>query len=154
MKVSTTGIDKVLEQMGRMQQLEGPTAEAMLRAGGNVLQREWISEARRLRHVDTGDMIKSIGFSKPRDKGSGLQVEVYPQGKGRTGVRNSVKAFVNHYGRSALRNGKGEIEGDKWVEKVVANATDESNAAMDNVWGQFIATGDVPNVKKLRKGQK
>ena len=150
MRVETTGIDEVLEAMAKMQQLTGDAAKAMLRAGGNVFQREWMNEAQRKRHVHTGDMIKSIGQTNPKNIGSGLRVEIYPQGKGRTGTRNSVKAFVLHHGRS----GRGKIDGDSWVDNVVQNATDESNAAMAKVWGQFIATGDVPVVKKLRKGQK
>ena len=122
----------------------------MLRAGGNVFQREWISEAQRLRHVRTGDMLASIGQTNPKDKGGGLQVDIYPQGKGRKGVRNSVKAFVLHYGRA----GKRPIKEDYWVDSILQNATDESNAAMADVWGRFIATGNVPVVKKLRKGKK
>lgn len=149
MKVETSGIDEVLDAMGRMQQLTGDTAKAMLRAGGNVLQREWISEAERLRHVKTGDMLKSVGQTNPKDKG-GLQVDIYPQGKGRKGVRNSVKAFVLHYGR----DGKRPIQADHWVDGILQKATDESNAAMADVWGRFIATGNVPVVKKIRKGQK
>lgn len=156
MRVETTGIDEVMEHMAKMQQLTGETAKAMLNAGGNVFQKWWIVEAMQHGHKSKngGDMIKSIGFSKPKDRGNGLQVDIYPQGKGRTGVRNSVKAFVLHHGRNALRNGKGKIEGDEWVKDVVNDATDESNAAMAKVWGQFITTGDVPVVKKLRKGQK
>lgn len=153
-RIETTGIDEVLEQMGKMQQLTGDAAKAMLNAGGNVFQRYWIAEAMKHGHKKTGDMIKSIGFSKAKDRGSGLQIDIYPQGKGRTGVRNSVKAFVLHHGRKTGPDKKGEIKADEWVKDVVSDATDESNAAMAKVWGQFIATGDVPAVKKLRKGQK
>lgn len=153
-KIETTGIDEVLKEMGKMQQLTGDAAQAMLNAGGNVFQKWWITEAMKHGHKKTGDMIKSIGFSKAKDRGSGLQIDIYPQGKGRTGVRNSVKAFVLHHGRNGRRNGKGKINGDEWVKDVVLDATDESNMAMAKVWGQFIATGDVPVVKKLRKGQK
>lgn len=154
MKVETTGIDEVLKQMGKMRQLTGKTAEAMLRAGGNVFQREWIAEAERRRHRKSGAMIKSVGFSKPRDKGNGLQVDIYPQGKDERGTRNSVKAFVLHHGRKAGPDRIGEIKADEWVDSVVEKATPESNAAMADVWGRFVSTGDVPAVKKLRKGQK
>lgn len=143
-KVSTTGIDKVIDEMARRQQLTGEAAVAMLRAGGNVFQREWMQEADRLRHRRTGDMIKSISATNPKDKGDGLQVDIYPQGKNRKGTRNSLPAFVIHHARP----------GDKWVDGVVEKATDESNDAMADVWGKFIETGNVPNVKKLRKGQK
>lgn len=154
MRIETSGIDEVMEHMARTQQLTGETAQAMLNAGGNVFQKWWITEALQHGHKRSGDMVKSIGYGKAKDKGSGLQVDIYPQGKGRTGVRNSVKAFVLHHGRNALRNGKGKIDGDEWVKDVVLDATDESNTAMAQVWGQFIATGNVPVVKKLRKGQK
>lgn len=149
-KVSTTGIDEVLNQMGKMQQLTGETAKAMLRAGGNVFQRQWMTQAERARHVRTGDMLRSIGQTNPRDKGGGLQIENYPQGKGRSGVRNSVKAFVLHHGRK----GRAKIQGDRWVDDVVQSATEEANTAMANVWGQFITTGKAPVVKKLPKGKK
>ena len=153
-RVETTGIDEVLKQMGKMQQLTGDAAKAMLNAGGNVFQREWISEAERRGHRKTGKMIKSIGFSKPKDRGRGLQIDIYPQGKDKRGTRNSVKAFVLHHGRKAGPDGKGEIKPDEWVKSVVLNATDESNQAMADVWGKFLATGDVPTVKKLSKGKK
>lgn len=153
-RIETTGIDEVLDHMARTQQLTGETAKVMLIAGGNVFQKWWIIEAMQHGHKRSGDMVKSIGFSKAKDKGSGLQVDIYPQGKGRKGVRNSVKAFVLHHGRNGLKDGKGKIDGDEWVKDVVLDATDDSNAAMANVWGKFIETGEVPNVKKLRKGQK
>lgn len=154
MRIETTGIDEVIKQMGRMQQLTGETAEAMLKAGGNVFQREWITQAHRKKHVRKKDMVQSVGYSKAKDKGRGLQVDIYPQGKDRKGVRNSVKAFVLHHGRKPLANGKDGITADEWVDDVVKNATDDSNTAMANVWGEFIATGNVPVVKKLKKGQK
>lgn len=149
MKIETTGIDEIIDQMGKMQQLTGDVAQAMLQAGGNVFQREWISEAEKRNHRKTGYMIKTIGFGKPKTKSGTLQVEVYPQGygkpQGKKGTRtsNSVKAFVLHNGRGGSR----PIKADKWVESVVQNATDESNQAMADVWGKFIATGDVPAVK-------
>ena len=155
-KIETTGIDEIIDQMGKMQQLTGDVAQAMLQAGGNVFQREWISEAEKRNHRKTGYMIKNIGFGKPKTKSGTLQVEVYPQGYGKpqgkkgTRTRNSVKAFVLHHGRGGSR----PIKADKWVESVVQNATDDSNQAMADVWGKFIATGDVPAVKKLSKGKK
>ena len=159
-RIETTGIDEVLEQMGKMQQLTGDVAQAMLRAGGNVLQRAWIVEAERRKHRKSGKMIENIGFGKPKTKDGTLQVEVYPQGYGNpqgkrgTRTRNSVKAFVLHHGRRAGPDRIGEIKADKWVESVTLKATDESNQAMADVWGKFIATGNVPAVKKLSKGKK
>lgn len=153
-RIETSGIDEIIDQMGKMKQLSGDAAKAMLNAGGNVFQREWISEAERRRHRKSGAMIKSIGFSKPKDRGNGLQIDIYPQGKDKRGTRNSVKAFVLHHGRKAGPDGKGEIKADEWVKSVVVNATDESNQAMADAWGKFIATGDVPTVKKLSKGKK
>lgn len=153
-RIETTGIDEVLEQMGKMQQLTGDAAKAMLNAGGNVFQREWISEAERRGHRKTGAMIKSIGFSKPKNRGNGLQIDIYPQGRDKRGTRNSVKAFVLHHGRRAGPDGVGEIKADNWVDSIVAKATNESNQAMADVWGEFVETGNVPAVKKLSKGKK
>ena len=155
-KIETTGIDEVLKQMGKMQQLTGDAAKAMLNAGGNVLQRTWIDEAERRKHRKSGKMIENIGFGKPKSKGGTLQVEVYPQGYGnpqgkkKTRTRNSVKAFVLHHGRG----GKRPIKAEHWVDSIVAKATNESNQAMADVWGKFLATSDVPTVKKLSKGKK
>lgn len=159
-RIETTGIDEVLEQMGKMQQLTGDVAKAMLCAGGNVLQRAWIAEAERRKHRKSGKMIENIGFGKPKTKDGTLQVEIYPQGYGNpqgkrgTRTRNSVKAFVLHHGRKAGPDRIGEIKADNWVDSIVAKASDESNQAMADVWGQFIATGNVPTVKKLSKGKK
>lgn len=155
-KIETSGIDDVIRQMGEMQQLTGEVTKNMLRAGGNVLQRAWTDEANRQGYgsKSTGDMIKSIGQTNPKETGNGLTIEVYPKGMGQLQgkrkkwqVRNSVKAFVLHHGRK----GRGVIRGSQWVDKVAENAADDASNAMAEVWGRFIATGKVPKVKKMKQ---
>lgn len=145
--METSGIDEVIKQMGEMQQLTGDVAKNMLRAGGNVMQKAWIDEANRNGYKRTGAMIASISQTNPIEKGTGLQIEVYPKGTDRNKTRNSVKAFVLHHGRK----GRGVIQGSRWVDKVIKNAANDTNKAMADVWGQFIATGNVPTVKKMRQ---
>lgn len=149
-KMEVSGMDELVEQMGKMQQLTGDVAKTMLRAGGNVMQREWINEIERLNHIRTHDMVNSISTSNPKNKGQGLEIETYPKGTGKKGVRNTVKAFVLNNGRE----GKRPIKADHFVEKISEKAEKETTETMADVWGKFIATGAVPNVKKLSKGKK
>lgn len=156
MNIETTGLDELIKDMKRLQALSGEAAMNVIRAGANELQRGWLDEAKRFRHIHTGDMVKGISYSKPKDKGKGLQADVYPMGYGRPRgkkkerTKNNVKAFVLHHGR----DGKRPIKADKWVEAVAENAGPKAQEAMADTWGKFIETGTVPNVPKLQKGKK
>lgn len=155
-RVETIGLDELIKDMKRLRELGGEAAMSVIRAGANELQRGWLDEAKRRKHVKTGDMIKGVTYTRPRDRGHGLQVDVYPMGYGRPRgkkqerTQNNVKAFVLHHGRK----GKRPIGADKWVEAVAEKAGPPAQEAMADTWGKFIETGTIPNVPKLQKGKK
>lgn len=75
--------------------------EEMLFAGAQILTDEAKSQMARAGHVDTGDAIKHIGFTRKVKKGKtgAYSVTVTVKGKGKNGVPNAVKTFVANYGR-------------------------------------------------------
>lgn len=149
MRVDTSGLDEIIEQMAQMGQLSGEAARAMLRSGANEVQREMIMAIKRGQHVATGDMVEGVGQTNARERGTALQVEIYPQGRGSSGVKNATKLFILHHGRS----GKREIKATNIVDTVMKKGTPRAERTMANVWERFMKTGRVPDVKKLKKGQ-
>lgn len=149
-RVDTSGLDEVIQQMKQMHETSGKAARAMLTAGANEFQREWINAAIRNKHVKTGDMKDSVASTGVRDRDGALSSEIYPQGTGRTGVSNALKAYVLHWGRA----GKRTIPASQWVEEVEHKATPKATEVMADVWGEFVQTGKVPKVQKLEQGQK
>ncbi len=106
----TEGLDDIIEQMTAMGETTGELADEMLYAGAGEVRQAWKESAEKHKHRDTGDMIKSIDYSKkPTKIGDIKSVDIYPMGKDKKGVRNAEKAFLLHYGTS-------KIEGSHWVD--------------------------------------
>lgn len=103
-RFETSGIDDVLEEMIRMGEATGETANEMLLAGAEVVKEEWQAAAEGAGLRDTGEMIRKIGYPRsPKVVGDIKEIDIYPQGKDKRGIRNAEKAFVNHYGTSKLK---------------------------------------------------
>jgi len=99
----TEGLDELIEDMNAMELTTSELAYEMLFAGADEVKKAWKKSAEKHRHRDTGDMINSINYSRRvRKIGDLKEVDIYPQGKDRKGVRNAEKAFVLHYGTSKL----------------------------------------------------
>lgn len=112
----TTGLDELIEQMGKMEQSTGDLAEKMLFAGAEEIRKAWRKAAKMHRLIDIGEMHDSIGYAKkPKRIQDILSIDIYPQGYSKTTtapsgkkrarvkkVRNAEKAFVLHYGSSRL----------------------------------------------------
>lgn len=150
MRVDTSGLDEIIQQMKQMHEMSGKAARAMLTAGANEFQREWIRAAVRNKHVATGDMKDSVTSTPISDADGALETSIYPKGTDRKGVSNAVKAYVLHWGRV----GKRTIPASQWVEEVEHKATPKATEVMADVWGEFVKTGKVPKVQKLEQGQK
>jgi len=150
-RFEVSGLEAVISDMTRMGQMTGTVADAMLMAGAAVITQHWVDSARAHGHVDTGDMIASIGFPrKPRSVNDARTLDVYPQGKDYKGTRNAEKAFILHYGSSS-------IKGSRWVEDAEAEAEQPAGEAMIGVWDEFIATGKVRQTsapKRRRAGKR
>ena len=131
-RFDVSGLDETIEEMKRLGQMTGQTADAMLMAGAEEVRKAWRQSAEEHRHRDTGDMIASIGFArKPKEIGSILTIDIYPQGKDKRNVRNAEKAFILHYGTTKIRGSRWVDDADKISEQTVV-------PAMIRVWEQFL----------------
>lgn len=131
-RFDVSGLDETIEEMKRLGQMTGQTADAMLMAGAEEVRKAWRQSAEEHRHRDTGDMIASIGFArKPKEIGSIRTIDIYPQGKDKRNIRNAEKAFILHYGTTKIRGSRWIDDADKISEQTVV-------PAMIRVWEQFL----------------
>ena len=131
-RFDVSGLDETIEDMKRLGQMTGQTADAMLMAGAEEVRKAWRQSAEEHRHRDTGDMIASIGFArKPKEIGSIRTIDIYPQGKDKRNIRNAEKAFILHYGTTKIRGSRWIDDADKISEQTVV-------PAMIRVWEQFL----------------
>ena len=131
-RFDVSGLDETIEEMKRLGQMTGQTADAMLMAGADEVRKAWRQSAEEHRHRDTGDMIASIGFTrKPKEIGSIRTIDIYPQGKDKRNIRNAEKAFILHYGTTKIRGSRWVDDADKISEQTVV-------PAMIRVWEQFL----------------
>jgi len=106
----TSGLDDLIMDMNAMGESTGELAEEMLFAGAAEVKKAWKRSAEMHKHRDTGDLINSIGYPRtPRQVGDIKEIDIYPQGKNRKGVRTAEVAFVLHYGTSRRK-------GSHWVD--------------------------------------
>lgn len=131
-RFDVSGLDETIDDMKRLGQMTGQTADAMLMAGAEEVRKAWRQSAEEHRHRDTGDMIASIGFArKPKEIGSIRSIDIYPQGKDKRNIRNAEKAFILHYGTTKIRGSRWVDDADKISEQTVV-------PAMIKVWEQFL----------------
>lgn len=102
-RFDTSGIDDIIEEMKRMGELVGETADRMLMAGAEEVKKAWKQSAEMHGLRDTGAMIDSIGYPRQPKTVAGIkEIDIYPQGKDRKGVRNAEKGFLLNYGTSRI----------------------------------------------------
>ena len=131
-RFNTSGLDKNMADMKRMGELAGPTADKMLMAGADQVKQAWKASAEMHGHIDTGDMVGSIGYPHgPKDANGIRAIDIYPQGKDRKGVRNVEKAFILHYGTS-------KKPGSHWVDTADQISEDQAIPAMAKVWDEHL----------------
>lgn len=134
-RFDVSGLDDLLADMKQMGELVGETADKMLMAGAEEVKAAWQKAIDQKGLVDTGDMLKSVGFSrKPRSAGDIRTIDIYPQGKDRKGVRNAEKAFVNHYGTS----GEKGVKPTNFVDLADELAADPVMAAYERIWDEYL----------------
>ena len=134
------GLDKVISDMQRMAETGGACAEAMVDQAVVIIRDSWRESAEQHELRDTGALIESIGFPMPTAKiGDVLYRDVYPQGRDAKGTRNAEKAFILHYGTS-------RIPATYWVDDADAASGPKVDAALQQMWDQYLKTGKVPAV--------
>lgn len=130
-KFEINGVERVIDELGRMDALTGPMAEEMVDAGARVLVDTWKDVIRSRGHVDTGDMLRSVKAKKPAGSSEVVAREVYPLGKDAKGVRNAEKAFILHYGWKSR-------QGDHFVDQVEADANEPAVSVMEAVMDKYM----------------
>jgi hypothetical protein len=126
------GLDEVMASMKSHGELVGKVADKMLMAGAEEVKKAWAASARKHDHKDTGDMIKSIDYSRsPKTAKDIRTIDIYPQGKDRKGIRNAEKAFILHYGTSS-------IKGSHWVDDAEAMAEEDVIRVYEQIWDEHL----------------
>lgn len=127
-----SGLNSVIDEMRRLEEDTGPTAERMIMAGAEEVNKAWRRSAEEHNHRDTGDMIESIGYPRqPFKIGGALSIDIYPQGTDHKGVRNAEKAFILHYGTS-------KRPGSRWVDDADRYSEDTAVPEMKRIWDEYV----------------
>lgn len=130
-KFEINGVERIIDELGRMDALTGPMAEEMIEAGADVVVETWKRVIKERGHVDTGDMLRAVKVKKPARSSEVVAREVYPLGKDAKGVRNAEKAFLLHYGWKSR-------QGDYFADQVGADAEAPAVSAMEAVRDKYI----------------
>lgn len=131
-RFETSGLDDILLDMKRRGELSGPVADKMLMAGAEEDKQCWVDAITEADLIDKHDMINSVGFPRqPKTAGDIRQIDIYPQGTDRKGVRNAEKAFINHYGASGR-------PATHFVDKADEKAGPKVQAAYEKIWDEFL----------------
>lgn len=131
-RFDTSGLDEVIQQMKRLGELTGPTADRMLMAGAEQVKTAWKRAAEIHHHKDYGDMIASIGYPKnPKTVSDIRTIDIYPIGKDRTGTRNAEKAFILHYGTKSRL-------GSRWIDDADRIAGPLVQAEFERIWDEHL----------------
>ena len=127
-----SGLNSVIDEMRRLGEDTGPTAERMIMAGAEEVKKAWRRSAEEHNHRDTGDMIDSIGYPlHPAKIGDALGIDIYPQGVDHKGVRNAEKAFILHYGTS-------KRPGSRWVDDADRYSEETAVPEMKRIWDEYV----------------
>ena len=131
-RLDTSGIDDIIDSMVRAGEGVGELADEILLAGAEEVKEAWKESAKEHEHVDTGDMLNSINYSnKPTTSGDARQIDIYPQGRDRKGVRNAEKAFILHYGSSS-------IKATHWVDDADKKAAPKVEQKIVEIYDEYL----------------
>lgn len=142
MGIKTSGLDLLRDDLAKLANaVGGDLPEKMLDAGVDAAVQDWKEGITTHKHVDTGDMLNSVGVA-PETK-TGRKREIYPLGTDRKGERNAEKAFVLNYGRSKGlskrkkgKKSKSGLNGDRFVDDIQKNAELSTYKAMARVFDE------------------
>ncbi len=98
-RLDIRGLDRLIDDLRKLGDDAKEIAEGMVLEAGEVMKEEWIREIEQQDLVDKGDMIGSVGYPpRTEAKINQRQIDTYPRGKNRRGIRNAEVAFIHHYG--------------------------------------------------------
>lgn len=124
-----SGLDNIYMRLEKMRGAGDAIGEEMLDAGCEQVENAWVVAIEEAGLVDSGDMARSVGTKRKADKSR----EVYPLGTDHHGVRNALKAAVQHYGSD-----KGKIKPTGFFDKVKEYSEISAVPAMVQVWGNHM----------------
>lgn len=133
-RIELTGLDDIVRRINELGNRTTETVDKMLNAGGYVMkteQQDVVSTSHR--HILTGSMHDKIGYTAPKNAGTGRQTTVYPRGVDGKKTSNALKGFVLNYG-SAARG----IVGDHWFDYGVSATEPQAEEAMRQVFEEEI----------------
>lgn len=103
-KMDTSGLQDIIRLLRKADAQTGKVAQEMVMAGAEEIKKGWQQAILAHGLVDSGQMLESVGYpKKPTVKNGVAEIDVYPQGKDKRGVRNAEKAFIQHYGSSRVK---------------------------------------------------
>ncbi len=131
-RFDTSGLDEIIADIKRLGVEAEQIADDILMVAAAEVSGAWEQATKEAGHVDTGDMIKSIGCARKPKTINGIKtIEVYPRGKDSKGVRNAEKAFVLHYGTSS-------IKGSRFVDRAEQLAEPAVQQAAERLWNKYL----------------
>lgn len=130
-RFNVTGMEAVIKDMVRMDQQTGRVADEMLLAAAGVMTEAWKTAIQSHGLIDTGDMFRSVGPTRPVTKEGVRSLTVYPKGKDSTGTRNAEKAFVANFGRTRQA-------ATHFADEAEREGEEPAQTAMLAVWDVFI----------------
>lgn len=80
-KFEMNGVDRIIDELGRMDALTGPMAEEMIEAGTDVVVETWKRVIKERGHVDWGTMLRTVKARKPPGSGEVVRAKYIPWGK-------------------------------------------------------------------------
>lgn len=125
-------LEKQIDKIGQLENNE--LINDMLKAGAAESQKCWIQGIKNFDHIDTFNMITHVQATRPKKNKYGRLCFVYPAGTHKRpwgSVRNSAKAFFQHYGYQ----GK---PGDHFVDPIEKKSEEMAVPVMTEIFEKFI----------------
>ena len=97
-------IANLIRKLDSFNVYDDQVAKEMLFSGGDIMTKNIKHAAIQAGHVDTGVMVKNIGYRKTvkKDRQGVKSITVTVFKTDHKGVRNAAKAFILNYGREAI----------------------------------------------------
>ena len=139
-KFTTDGLEDLMGKMRRMEAgLRGECLRSILNAGGTIIRDSWKGKIQEYHHVRTGAMLENVGITDMTVNGGTAYVEIYPFGTDSHRITNAQKAYILDRGRRPNKNGRGAIQGDKFVRAAEREAKNKAFEAMQQALNEYVA---------------
>ena len=142
-RMKTEGLDDIIQTFNQMADKGQAVQTAMLTSGAEEMTDAWMHAIEDAGHIKTGSMHDNVGYDGILG-GDEKYTDIYPHGEDDRGQRNATKAFVLHYGWS-------KKAGSHFVDKAETAGEAPAVKAMEDIWGRFIETGEVPTVSGIHQ---